>query len=215
LHGVAQATDCAICHNYTGLLLDKAIVLTAIRQGLNGTPISCLDCHTDKASGHGNFPHPIEVGPADLSYNSPGQLCSDCHVVSNWSEIESIEHNVDTNGAGSCATCHNSTRPEVQNVIADAPNYGGYPIHCLACHPDKDLTPHGSVDHVAAGIVTGGSTSCLNCHDPGEGENATITVTHNNDCAHCHTSGSAVKEGLEGAAIASPATPATGRPCIR
>ena len=186
LHGVVQATACVICHNYSGTLLNKAIVLTAIRQGVNGTQISCLDCHTDKGTGHGNFTHPIEVGPADLSYN-PGQLCSACHVVANWAEIEGTEHNVATNGAGSCATCHNSSRQIVQNVIADASNNGGYPIRCLACHSDKNLTPHGDVDHVALGRVTGGTTFCLDCHDPGTAANATVDVTHNGNCTLCHT----------------------------
>ena len=64
----------------------------------------------------------------DLSY--AGQPCSDCHVVATWAEIEGVEHNVATNGAGSCATCHNSSRPDVIATIAAKAN----PTSCLASY---------------------------------------------------------------------------------
>ena len=158
---------------------------------MSGTQVSCLNCHTDKGTGHGNFTHPIEVGPADLSYN-PGQLCSDCHVVANWTEIEGTEHNVDTNGAGSCATCHDSTRPEVMAAITAAAN----PTHCLDCHADKELTVHGNVDHVALDYVTRGTSFCLDCHDPGTAANATVDITHNGTCSLCHTTIPALQPGV-------------------
>ena len=113
LHGVTSAVACGICHNYSGTLVDPSLVRLKIAEGIGGTQISCLDCHTDKGANHGNFDHPIEVGTSDLS---AGVSCGSCHVVANWAEIEGIEHNVSTNGAGSCATCHSSTRPEVMSV---------------------------------------------------------------------------------------------------
>ena len=97
--------------------------------------LSCTNCHS-------NVAHTVEVGPDDLSYTAPGRLCSNCHVVADWSEIEGTEHNVATNGDGSCATCHNSPRQEVIDTIAS----GTRPTHCLDCHLDKELTPHGSHD---------------------------------------------------------------------
>ena len=199
LHGVAQETDCAICHAYSGTLLDASVVRQTIQNGLNGTQVSCLNCHTDKGTNHGNFNHPIEVGPADLSYN-PGQLCSDCHVVANWTEIEGTEHNVATNGAGSCATCHNSTRPDVVDVIANSIA----PIHCLDCHADKNLTVHGNVDHVALDYVTSGTSFCLDCHDPGTATNSTVDVTHSGTCSFCHTTIPALQPGV----------PAGGGDCV-
>ncbi|HKJ04630.1 MAG TPA: putative metal-binding motif-containing protein [Geopsychrobacteraceae bacterium] len=197
---VLHRSDCALCHNYIGTAVDAGIVRQAIQQGLNGTQIICTDCHIDKLTNHGSFEHPVEVGPNDLSYTAPGQLCSGCHVVANWTEIEGTEHDVDTNGAGPCATCHNSPRQEVIDTIA----LGADPTHCLDCHSDKELTPHGSVDHVAIGYVTGGTTSCLNCHDPGPDENSTITVTHLDNCALCHTTVPDLQTGL----------PAGGGDCI-
>jgi hypothetical protein len=111
-------------------------------------------------------------------------------VVANWGEIEGTEHAVATNGAGSCATCHNSPTQTVIDVIA-----AGAATTCLDCHVDNNV-PHGSVDHVAAGYVTGGTTSCLNCHDPGLEENATISVTHMDNCALCHTTVPNLQPGI-------------------
>ncbi len=181
-------SDCDLCHSYTGSKLNTATVRQVIVQGVGGTPVNCTACHTGKATNHIDFVHPISVGPNDLSFNPPGILCGNCHNVSTWAEIEGVEHNVVTNGIGSCATCHNSTRQDVVNTIAQGLN----PTHCLNCHSDKSLTEHGMVDHAALGYVTGGTTYCLNCHD---GIDA-VTVTHNFDCFLCHTSLPALKAGL-------------------
>jgi len=185
-------SDCALCHNYTGTLLDAGTVRQAIQLGMNGSQISCLDCHTDKATNHGNFEHPVEVGPNDLSYEAPGILCSNCHVVANWAEIEGIEHNVATNGIGSCVTCHNSPRQEVRDAI----DLGANPTHCLDCHADKELTAHGSPDHVADGYVVGGTAYCLNCHDPGSAPNSTVIGIHHNNCFLCHTTVPDLQPGI-------------------
>jgi len=88
----------------------------------------------------------------------------------------------------------------VIDVIAN----GIAPINCLDCHADKELEPHGSVDHVTLGYVTGGTTSCIDCHDPGPGGNATVTVTHMSRCSSCHVNGLELLPGL----------PAGGGDCI-
>ena len=81
---------------------------------------------------HTGYTHTVALGSGDLTN---GVSCGDCHVVANWAEIESIEHNVATNGAGSCATCHNSPRQEVIDAIA----LGTNPTNCLPCHSGKDV----------------------------------------------------------------------------
>jgi len=153
--------------------------------------ITCDTCHENRAALHSSA-HSVEVGPNDLSFDPPGQPCSDCHVVVNWPEIEGIEHNVPTNGPDSCSTCHDSPRAEVRITITS----GFPPIHCLDCHSDKDLTPHGNIDHVAFGYVIGGSTICMNCHDPGGAANATVAVTHNGNCSLCHTTVPDLQPGI-------------------
>ena len=152
LHG-----SCVACHNYKGTQVDAALVRQKIQQGLGVTQISCNDCH-NKGVNHGDHEHPVEVGPLDLSYEPPGTLCGECHIVATWEEIESIEHNVPTNGIGSCATCHNSSRQEVQDAIAQAAD----PTYCLVCHADKEYVAHGSPDHAVENYVTGGDD--LVCH---------------------------------------------------
>ncbi len=172
--------DCELCHNFTGMTTDAGRVRQAIEQGLNGTPVTCLDCHDD----HSNIPHAIEVGPNDLSWTPPYQLCSNCHAEANdWASIL-IEHDVPTNGADSCSTCHSSSRQEVIDVFAQP----GNPIYCLDCHSDKDRVEH-NIDHTLAGYVTA-AVYCLECHDPNDPdpiENAIVVNTHSNNCLFCHT----------------------------
>ena len=106
LHGVTSAVDCGICHNYNGTKVDASLVRLKVEQGINGTAISCLDCHTDKGVNHGN------------------------------------------------------------------------------------------IDHVARGYVTGSGTTCVICHDPGTAANAFVSVTHQDNCALCHTTVPALQPGL-------------------
>ncbi len=186
-------SDCAVCHNYSGSTPAAKTIRQVIQHGLSGNEIICTACHTDKITGHADpHVHTVGLGPNDLSYDAPGQLCSDCHVVSTWAEIEGIEHNVPTNGPGTCTTCHYSTRQEVIDAIA----LGANPTNCLACHSDKTLVQHGNEDHVALGYVTGGATPCLTCHDPGVAANATVTVTHLGNCNICHTVVPALQPGI-------------------
>ena len=168
---------CTSCHDAgTGALIGSAIG--------NPTPTDCTACHTDPFDTiHAAYVHTVAEGANDLSFDPPGTLCSSCHVVSNWTEIEGTEHNVATNGAGSCATCHNSSRQEV----IDAITLGANPTNCLDCHSNKNLTVHGNVDHVSLGYVILGATSCASCHDPGGAANATIDITHSGNCTLCHT----------------------------
>ena len=75
-----------------------------------------------------------------------------------------------------------TTRQEVIDTIA----LGANPTNCLDCHSNKYLAVHLAADHVGLGYVTGGSTPCMNCHDPGAGVNLTVTVTHMSNCVLCH-----------------------------
>ena len=176
---------CASCHDaVTGDLVGSAIGQTA--------PGDCTTCHTTAFSTiHTAYSHTVEESAGDLSFDPPGQLCSNCHVVATWAEIDGIEHNVPTNGADSCSTCHNSPRQEVIDAIAR----GVDPTICLDCHSGKLLTIHGSGDHVALGYVTV-AASCLTCHDPGAAANATVAVTHLENCNFCHTTIPTLQAGV-------------------
>ena len=209
-HAVHQAYGCNACHHNTtadgstitnpaahvneqyDIEADSGIAFNYF-YNTSGSTCTNISCHGNGDAVWGQtVAHAVEVGPNDLSYSAPGQPCSSCHVVANWAEIKGVEHNVDTNGAGSCATCHNSPRQEV----IDAIGLGANPTHCLDCHSDKELTPHGSVDHVAYGYVTLRVTPCGDCHDPGSAENATVDVTHNGNCSLCHTTVPNLQPGI-------------------
>jgi hypothetical protein len=189
------ATDCASCHDDTLVSAaadthnacvschdtnNGALIGSAIGQSGLGDCTTCHNCTWDAL--HPNHGHTVALGAADLS---GGMSCGNCHAVANWTEIDT-KHNVVTNGAGSCATCHSSSRQEV----IDALTLGANPTNCLPCHSDKTVA---HADHVAAGYVTVGGiqdvygTTCASCHDPGGASDATVAVTHNGDCALCHT----------------------------
>ena len=169
LHG----SDCALCHTYSGTRLNAAVVRQVIEDGVSGTPVSCLDCHTAQATNHGNRIHTIEQG-GDLSAGSP---CSSCHNdsagnLATWDDIY-VEH------LNSCALCHSSARTEVVNAIAAGAN----PTTCLVCHP-ANAAAHGSADHEGLGHVTRAAV-CVTCHDQTAVLDTVVNI-HNNNCALCH-----------------------------
>ena len=179
---------CASCHDATS----GALISSAFNQAAPG---DCTTCHgVTFDTLHAGYTHTVLESAADLSYDPPGQLCSNCHVVSTWSEINDIEHNVATNGTGSCSTCHDSSRQEVIDAITLATD----PTVCLDCHSNKLLTVHGNEDHSALGYVTFGATSCQTCHDPGVSADGTVTVIHLGTCSHCHTSAPTLQAGIPG-----------------
>ncbi len=47
-------SDCALCHGYTGTTVDAGLVRQMIQEGMNGTPVSCLDCHAEHHSPETN-----------------------------------------------------------------------------------------------------------------------------------------------------------------
>jgi len=64
------------------------------------------------------------------------------------------------------------------------------PINCLPCHSNESIA---NAEHVAAGYVTVGDVqdyyvkTGASCHDSGGASDATVSVTHNGDCALCQT----------------------------
>ena len=185
---VTLQAECTGCHDVTvaAPFTDAADVkkhdnCTSCHNATTNAPAAsagnCAQCHTPNYFDSHTHSHTVALGTGDLSN---GTSCGVCHVVSNWTQINGTEHNVATNGAGSCATCHNSTTQTVVNVIA-----AGNAANCLDCHTDKNVA-HGSVDHVANNLVTL-TSPCNDCHNPGSAANATVEVTHGNNCNLCHT----------------------------
>ena len=64
------------------------------------------------------------------------------------------------------------------------------PINCLPRHSNESIA---NADHVAAGYVNGGDAqdycfkTSVSCHDSGGASGATVSATHDGDCALCQT----------------------------
>jgi predicted CxxxxCH...CXXCH cytochrome family protein len=173
-------SDCTLCHNYTGTKIWPRTVEQAIENGMNGTDITCTDCHKVHHSGTDNK---VSYNPLVDTSQSSQQGCADCHHdydtvngtslgLSTWETIL-VEHDLDGTKDGStnaCSTCHaydGSGSPPlsaVQGAIANSS-----PDTCASCHTDK--VPN--VDH---GIPTSGkheehfaiaNLSCGTCHYTG------------------------------------------------
>jgi len=163
--------DCTLCHAYTGTKICGTTVRQVIEAGLDGTPVSCLDCH---AAHHGPATNQVSYNPSVDTSQASRQGCAECHYdydivngtsvgLSIWQAIL-FEHDLDgikDGSATACSTCHDSARQTVQDVIA-----GGNPATCASCHTDK-------VPDVVHGIPTSGkhpehldmlNVSCSTCH---------------------------------------------------
>jgi hypothetical protein len=148
------AGSCATCHNSSDSTTQGYIT--------DGVPnsLECADCH---AAHSFNTDHQISETPG----------CATCHIDLDGT-IASVEtlHDVPTNGDGSCATCHNSSRTDVQAAIA-----AGVPVECLDCH-----MPHGATDHNKLGTAS----ECSGCHVSNDFD--AILTLHMSDCDKCHSS---------------------------
>jgi len=178
---IHDADNCFTCHNSsTGALQDSAF-------GAADTA-SCTDCHAGYFDGHDHV-HDVTYTPAVDTSQSDSQPCANCHLPLNtsWTGIVD-EHNVATNGAGACSTCHNSGRTtdissgftSVNNVILTA---GAGVVTCDTCHEDK--TPNG--DHGGHPLDFSTTANCSPCHTAaggvlkgihGDGTTATCTFCH-------------------------------------
>ncbi|MEW6429713.1 MAG: hypothetical protein AB1568_16960, partial [Thermodesulfobacteriota bacterium] len=154
----------------------------------NGAGGTCKECHLSYFDSHtygGNHLNTAQRG-TDLS---AGVICSNCHqnnsdgagiALDSWTDIRGL-HDVATNGAGACATCHQSARQEVKDAITLGA--GGGQVGCLTCHSSKAA---GHANHVAMGVITG-LASCNVCHDPGSvGTSSFYTDTLHGGCGVCH-----------------------------
>ncbi|MEW6428104.1 MAG: cytochrome c3 family protein [Thermodesulfobacteriota bacterium] len=171
---------CSACHAADGSMAVNATAGAG----------DCTKCHNAYFDSHayGNGHLNTAQRGTDLS---AGAACNSCHqnnsdgagiALDSWTDIRNL-HDVATNGAGACATCHQSARQEVKDAITLG--VGGGQIGCLTCHSGK-ASAHA--DHVTMGVITG-LASCNVCHDPGSvGTSSFYTDTlHAGGCATCHT----------------------------
>lgn len=186
----AGKSSCSTCHGSP----DPAILaVISTGKGVNGTPVTCLHCHSNQhipvidppSNIHGAFR--IDYGTScfichasrtlDSHWNmTTSPNCSGCHISNNQDAINAI-HKKD------CIKCHLSSRPEVLSVITSRK-----PMNCESCH---------SGGHVFDQIhsITNNDAGCASCHTKLSGSLASIETLHTVDtngagsCATCHNSG--------------------------
>ncbi|RNC69397.1 MAG: PKD domain-containing protein [Desulfuromonadales bacterium] len=145
---------CATCHNSTK---PEVINTINIGKGPNGQPVNCTNCH-------GALNH---VQQHDKAF--PATECIQCHAQGVLNEH--------LNRGSTCATCHNSTRPEVINAINLAKGPNGQPVNCTNCH--------GALNHVQQHDKVSTPVDCNSCHNLG------VVFEHtkrSSTCATCHSS---------------------------
>jgi hypothetical protein len=157
--------SCATCHSSS-----DATTLDFINNGV-ADALECADCHDTHVF---NDIHSITETPG----------CAACHPpldgTSNLTFIETI-HDTPTNGEGSCATCHSSTRTDVQTFIDNKT-----PVQCSDCHdPHNFANLHDIVQ----------DAGCNDCHtELDAGPKAGIEAVHDlpingpDSCSTCHNS---------------------------
>ncbi len=163
---------CYYCHNSK----KPAVLAVMGTNPINALPnvwdtnVTCKSCHVTTHD-------PLVVHNTVSASTSPA-ICADCHVVgAPFTTFQGFmdTHDVPTNGAGSCATCHNSSRPQVIDTITMGRN--GLPVQCTNCHAadhtsahDKTLLPSDGCSqcHVANVVdvhVVKAGLGCTVCHN--------------------------------------------------
>ena len=186
-------SDCTLCHGYSGTNLDPTVVAQAIRDGISGTDINCLTCHTNFETVHAfldNHNNLVQVGTTS---------CGNCH-----SDPPPLVDPTDPKVHSACSNCHDANYNRISLAAGKSFDVGG---DCTTCHTDTFDTIHPSnVDH--SSLVRVGTTGCGNCHsDPPPLVDASDPKVHNG-CTTCHDS----EGGLIG--IAAGKSFAVGGDCI-
>ncbi len=153
---VSGSNSCDTCHGST----DPNVSATIAAGGGN-----CGDCHGEQ------YVHTYAGAPAhDITVN--GASCAGCHTVGTFSEIVATHRDT-------CATCHGSSDPTVQNVIANA---NGGNVGCLDCHSGAGAAHHASAK-AQAGL-------CETCHDNSQ-VGPTVANIRQLACVVCHVDANA------------------------
>ncbi|MRR52270.1 MAG: PKD domain-containing protein, partial [Rhodocyclaceae bacterium] len=162
-----RGSTCGTCHQST-----NATVQQTITAGRAGTQVSCANCH-------GTVNHIAQHDKAQTAAE-----CAQCHT-----KTVLDEHLTRTS---TCATCHSSSRIQVQDAIAAG--RAGTIVNCVTCH--------GQYNHPTAhtGKVNAPYTDCNSCHITNLTE---LHAQNGFQCAACHASSNtavtaAVQKGLGG-----------------
>ncbi|MDP2105423.1 MAG: hypothetical protein Q8J76_05455, partial [Desulfobulbaceae bacterium] len=190
-------SDCGFCHNSTRTT-NIGIGFTSVSDVIkNGTTVACLNCHANRATGHGGH----NEGDGTFGWISSCQTChgpGGASVAAPKGEIMAGVH------SNNCAKCHQGGAPGA-TLIGSAANAIGHlkPHTCTDCHKAGfNGHSHGGTHDLLMGpadIVNNGA-SCNECHMRG-GTTSTnplftntwdgvdgILALHKGSCVLCHNS---------------------------
>jgi hypothetical protein len=197
VHNTPDCVDCHVNSTTSGEFVVPGTYGTMNSHSIGSTS-NCLDCHEDGSTytygtdfethiygdttdhAPGGSGSTLNMQSGDECDSAP---CSNCHVGSldNFADVYAT-HNTATNGAGACATCHNSTRTlytdstGVQDIIHTNESTNS----CVSCHTNK-TTSHGGHDN---NHFTFGTTGCDVCHSTTN--NYVVQEVHGGTCITCH-----------------------------
>ncbi len=148
-------SNCALCHNYTGTILNAGSVRQAIQHGVSGTRITCPSCHTDKeVTHHGR--------------GSSGNGCVVCH-----GHDSGTLYDPDSSAPYSAGTVASQGRGTIQShsthTELDSDDQRGPGIYCDTCHTisnfpffksGTDINGDGRFDLAETDV-------CNSCHSAG------------------------------------------------
>jgi predicted CXXCH cytochrome family protein len=163
VHEPFAKRDCASCHEPHSS--DRPSLLVA------GEADVCATCHENALANH-KFP-----GAADFSCGE----CHDPHVASSKSPTADFAH--PPFAAGDCEDCHSLEDGEVA-MEDDFPQDD----LCETCHDDITALVSGGTSHFKTDpVATGGTTTCLTCHDHHSSRFGTLLTASEFDvCSQCH-----------------------------
>jgi len=190
---------CTECHNSARTTNVSGSYTSVNDVIMRGTTVGCLDCHSDRSSGHGN--HTATDFVRDASCNTtchPGtnivvdvhkNKCGDCHVNPAGGGTRRAGSNGsallgDASGLhrlATCLTCHPVVTYPTGGIHHDTPS---------AATNNCTTVCHVAVNHTA--MVSGTGLTCINCHTAtaGTASGAPVSMTDgkvHDACRTCHT----------------------------
>ena len=214
VHNGQFGSSCASCHTTSGWagatfnhnstafpLTGRHTSATCVQCHANGvydgTPTSCVACHTSDDAHNGQF----------------GSNCGSCHSTNGWAGA-TFNHNSTSfplTGRHTSATC---TQCHVNGVYDGTPTScaachgppsshpGFYGSDCTDCHNTSDWSVRYSGSHTFPTSHHGSGSrcttchtdsfndyTCYNCHDPARTQRQHEEISDLSNCAACHPKG--------------------------
>lgn len=177
--------DCVTCHASTA-----AFSAAAYHSNLTTQPGSCIACHANSKPIGASYVQGFGPMPFDHSKAGGNGECITCHTV-NLAAPTWANGNFNHTGVTSCASCHESQRPNSNTYLGTATAWSATPAwiskniswatgtttfdfnthggtqDCITCHAASSASAHTALSNWSGGHYPGHAstmTQCLTCH---------------------------------------------------